>query len=169
MYFAVFEVRAILEDGVTGCGIVIEPNEEEDRPWDVDEGVDPVDPCEGGGMCEETALNRKFPEDVERLFESDELEGMVASYVDGRGDEGYCGEGAAELVDLLSACQYDIPRKSLRCVNAHPINQSPVEGLLQEWKFFHHSAKPPVSELFRIGCPYCGLEAQNSKFPFSPA
>ena len=52
------------------------------------------------GALEEPLLETDFPEDSEALLDVDELEGMLASDIDGAFDEGKCGECAAELVDL---------------------------------------------------------------------
>lgn len=45
-------------------GVVVEPDEEEDGAWDVDEGIYPVDPRHGKGMLEEELLDWQFPEYV---------------------------------------------------------------------------------------------------------
>ena len=91
---------------VAGCGVVEEGDEEEDGAWDVDEGVGAVCPVEEGGVFEEPVLEGEFVEEVEALFEVDELEGVGAGDVDGGFDEGEGREGAAELVDLFGLTGY---------------------------------------------------------------
>lgn len=80
--------------------IMKQPDEECDRAWDVDERIDTVDPEQECGVLQEEGLNLEFMEDMQTLFQSDDLEGMCARDFDSAGGHGDGGEGAAELVDL---------------------------------------------------------------------
>lgn len=41
-------------------------------------------------------------------------------------------------------------RKLQIALLTYPVDESPIEGFLQEWKFPDHATKPPVLELSRI-------------------
>jgi hypothetical protein len=83
------------------CGVVKQPDEEEDCAWDVDEGVDAVGPVHEERVFEEPVLHVEFEEYVEALLEGDYLEGVAARDVDGAFDHCYGAEGPAKLVDLV--------------------------------------------------------------------
>jgi hypothetical protein len=71
------------QDGAVGCwwegwcrhwdgsSVFIEPDEEKDCPRDMDEGINPIHPCQSVRMLEKEMLDWKLPENVERLFELD--------------------------------------------------------------------------------------------------
>ena len=62
--------RAIGESIGVGCdGDVVEPDEEENGAGDVNEGVGAIDPVHQCRVLYEVLLNRRFPEDVQPLFE----------------------------------------------------------------------------------------------------
>lgn len=54
-----------------GCGVVVEPDEEEDCGGDVDEGVYAIGPVHKERVGEEPVLDGEFVEEVESLLEAD--------------------------------------------------------------------------------------------------
>lgn len=100
-------------NAVACCGVVEEPDEEEDSARDVYEGINAVRPVHQERMLQEPVLYVKFEEDVESLLERNDLEGVPARDVDGAFDHGDGGKGTAELVYLrhLLARPTDSERK----------------------------------------------------------
>ena len=96
-------------DAVACCGVEVEPDEEENGPGDVDEGVDAVCPVHEEGVAKEPCLDGEFVEDVQALLEVDELEGVAACDVHGAFDHCYGAKGAAELVYLRHQSLVSIP------------------------------------------------------------
>ena len=99
-----FATRFVWErkvEAVAGRRVVEKEDEEEDGTRDVDEGVDAVGPVHERGMFEEPVLDGEFPEDMETLFEMDDLQGVTAGDVDCVLDHSHGGKGATELVDLF--------------------------------------------------------------------
>jgi hypothetical protein len=80
---------------------VVEDDEVEDGPWDVDERVCLIRPSHERGALEEPPLYGRLDEDAEALLDVDELEGMFPGCVDGGCLQCHGGEGAPELVNLL--------------------------------------------------------------------
>lgn len=68
----------------------------------MNERVYTVCPVEYEGVLQEPCLHIEFEEDVESLFEVDDLEGVPAGDVDSAFDHCYCGECATELIHLSS-------------------------------------------------------------------
>lgn len=67
----------------------------------MDEGVDAVCPVENEGVFEEPCLDVEFEEDVQALFEGDELQGVAAGDIYGAFvDEVESAYAAPNLVDL---------------------------------------------------------------------
>ena len=60
----------------------------------MDEGVDAINPVEENWMSKEPLLKRYFPEDMQLLFDMNELKGMFASNVDSALDNCDCGESS---------------------------------------------------------------------------
>lgn len=85
-------------------GEVEEDDEEEDGAGDVDKGVETVGPAQERRALQKPGLQRQLPEEVEPLFEMDQLQGMLAGNVDCGVDEREGREGSAELVNLAALC-----------------------------------------------------------------
>jgi hypothetical protein len=64
----------------------------------VDEGVGAVDPVHQSRVVKEVLLDRWLPENVEALFEVNQLKGMVASRVNGSLNDHHCGESSPKLI-----------------------------------------------------------------------
>lgn len=73
----------------------------------MDERVNAVDPVQDLGVRKEPLLEANLPENPEALLNVDELEGMLASDVDGAFDESQRSECATNLVNLrVKQCQF---------------------------------------------------------------
>lgn len=155
---------------VAGCGVVEEGDEEEDGAWDVDEGVGSVGPVEEGGVFEEPVLEGEFVEEVEALFEVNELEGVGAGDVDGGFDEGEGREGAAELVDLLGLTGYSTRRRTVEedRRKTHPVYQSPIPGLDQKRKLLQQPTQEVAFKPPRIRRHDLPSEPQNTYLALPP-
>jgi hypothetical protein len=87
-------------DTVLCRGVVEEPDEEENSAGNVDEGINSVGPMHQKWVFEEPALYVELMEDVEVLFEMNDLECVSASYIDCAFDHCDSAERATELVYL---------------------------------------------------------------------
>lgn len=79
---------------------VVEDDEEENTPWNVDERVRPVGPVHQRCVLQEPLLDGSLDEDVQPLFQVDELQGVSTSNVDGRLIHCQGADGPTDLVHL---------------------------------------------------------------------
>ena len=84
-------------------------------------------------MSEEEGLYVYLPSYSQSLFEMDDLESMVAGDVYRAFDDGDCGEGSSELVDL-SGCVSRLSCVLTPVCSSHPVYQRPVPHLHQKWQ-----------------------------------
>lgn len=89
-------------EAITGCGVVEQPDEEQDCAWDVDERVDAVRPVHEEGMLQEPMLNVELKEDVEPLLQMDESQSMLASHIDRLIYKSKSCKSTSELIYLRS-------------------------------------------------------------------
>lgn len=91
-----------------GVCVVKEPNEECNGSRDVYERIDSVDPSHHDWSLHEKCLNSNFPKDVQSLFESYHLKGVVTCCVNGTFDYENCRCSSTKLVDLFILFRVEI-------------------------------------------------------------
>lgn len=84
---------------------MIKPDQERYSAGYMDERICPVDPSQYQGVLKKEVLNLELPENTETLLDLDELQGMVAGYIDSAFTESHSGKCASKLICLSRICQ----------------------------------------------------------------
>lgn len=91
---------AVLDKSIARDGVVVQPDQERYGARDVDERVQPVDVRHETRIRHEELLDGDFPEDVQSLFQLDQLDGVSACDVYCALHQSDCCECTAELIHL---------------------------------------------------------------------
>jgi len=143
----------LVSDVVTGYAERVQVHEEEDRSGD--EAVEPVDVLHEGRIVEEGGLDLGVEEDVQTLFDGDELQGMLTGNVDGVLLE--C-DRVAELVDLeivVSTRATNKPTAVKQKHNARPHVAQAKETGIQNEVGEGRSGHAECESRHRIKCALC--------------
>lgn len=133
----------------------------------MDKRVYPVDPGQQVWTLKKEVLDRQLPEHPQFLFDVHQLQRMFPCKVDRFVLQRQCCECSCELICLISMpLAFVYP---MVCRHAtHPVYQSPIPTLDEEWKPPKHTTQQAVLEYRCIWCCNFEPEGQDAKLSCMP-